>query len=84
MFKPTAPRPATVTGTIVILRRTSNTKNGNPNYTITLDNGQSYRLVSDSSLAGRINNSDFQDFLHTFTLNGHGRITTAALAQISA
>jgi len=48
-------------GVITHLERLNNSINGNPAYRVTLDNGNSYRTQSDSSVSYEINNGTYRD-----------------------
>ena len=70
----------TVTGKIVAVQRTRNSKEGNPSFDISVDTGHAtVRLVTsaDASLAHSISNSEYRTQSHIFHLDKHGKVTRA-------
>lgn len=70
----------TVTGRVVGTEYASTSYYGNPAYWVTLDNGETYRTMDNSSLAYGIQNPEYRDEPHVFTLTRAGRIRNAQRA----
>ena len=64
-----------VTGRVVDTHRHGNTVYGNPIYSVTLDNGQTYRISDNASLNYGIANAEYRDVPHVFDLTRAGRIS---------
>lgn len=67
----------TVTGKVVTTRHNSTSYYGNPQYAVTLDNGETYLTSHDASIAYAITNREYRDYDHVFTLTRAGRIKSA-------
>ena len=67
----------TVTGKVVATKRVGTSTMGNPTFMVTLDNGEMYRTMSNTSLAYAIENPEYRDRVHVFTLTKAGRIRSA-------
>lgn len=73
----------TVVGKVASTKYTSSTRSGNPRFLVDIQGeGRTYRLptVPDSSIAGRIENSEFREINHRFFLDSRGRIMRAEVA----
>ena len=57
-----------VTGKVVSTRHAGTSVNGNPTYDVTFDNGYTYRMSSDTSLAYGITNPEYRESAHQFEL----------------
>ena len=70
--------PATIHGKIIDMKRMRNTPNGNPRWEVTIlaSDGVRYlvRSAPDSSLAGRLDNTEFRTTDHTFSVNKDGQL----------
>lgn len=71
-------KPSTVTGKVVRVIRHGHTYYGNPIMSITLDNGETYRITNNSGIVYAIENRDYRDAAHTFRLTHAGRIAGLA------
>jgi hypothetical protein len=65
----------TETKTIVGIDRMSSSRNGNPRYRLTFDDGTSAPLQPDSSIAYGINNPEYRSGPVRVTFNGRGHVT---------
>ena len=64
----------TVTGKVVNTIRHGHTYYGNPMMSVTLDNGETYRITNDAGIAYSIENLEYKETAHTFILTRAGRI----------
>lgn len=73
--------PHSVVGTLSTVRRIGNTRNGNGKFRVIVVTENLGEIVldtsPDSTVAGRIDNTEFRTTPHRFTLNGRGQITHA-------
>lgn len=69
-----AQAPNTDEGVIVSIERIKNSIYGNPNFRVTLDNGNSYRTSSDSSVVYEIENPCFRNVTVRLLLTAAHRI----------
>lgn len=65
----------TIIGKIRSVERLGCTIWGNPMHKVRLSNGSTYRVQNDAALNYEINNREFRDHLHVFTLTKAGRIS---------
>jgi hypothetical protein len=65
----------TETKTIVGIDRMPSSRNGNPRYRLTFDDGTSAPLQPDSSIAYGINNREYRSGPVRVTFNGRGHVT---------
>ena len=68
---------STVTGTVVATKHAGTSGMGNPSYWVALDNGEIYRTSANTSLAYGIENPEYRNEPHVFTLTAAGRIRSA-------
>lgn len=68
---------STVTGKVVATHHNSTSYYGNPQYAVTLDNGETYLTSHNASIAYAITNREYRDNNHVYTLTRAGRIKTA-------
>lgn len=69
-----------VRGRVIDVRPVGQTRNGNTTKQVTVrtaSGDEILRTAPDSSIAIAIGNLEFREIEHEFTLNAHGRITTA-------
>lgn len=69
-----------VTGRVVDAQPAGRTRNGNTTKRVTVRTASGeeiLRTAPDSSIGIAIGNAEYREHEHVFTLNGHGRITTA-------
>lgn len=64
----------TVTGTVTETRFMGLSQFGNPQYAVTLSDGQKYRTEPDSIFGYSITNSEYQNSPHTFHIDSWNRI----------
>ena len=57
-----------VTGKVVSTRHAGTSVNGNPSYWVTMDNGSTYGMRSDTSLAYGITNPEYRESVHEYEL----------------
>lgn len=67
----------TVTGKVVSVKYAGASHYGNPAYFVTLDNDETYRTMSDAMISYAIENPEYRDEPHVFTLTRAGRIRSA-------
>lgn len=65
---------SSVTGKVVSTKFIGRSKYGNPSYSVLLDNGVEYRTSANANIAYAINNGEFRDYAHEFTLTKAGRL----------
>lgn len=72
---------STVTGVVRLASRIGVTSMGNPMWRIVIEDANGslgeFRLSANSSLAGAIDNSEFRERAHVFTLTRAGRVDSA-------
>jgi len=66
---------ASVTGRVTATKRIGQSRNGNPSFSVTLNDGVTYRTASDAALSYAIENSEYQKSPHTFGLDRDGKLT---------
>ena len=64
-----------VIGKVVSTHRLTSSKNGNPRFNVTLDNGFTYQTAVDSGLAYEIQNLEFREIDHEFDVSARGRFS---------
>ena len=57
-----------VTGKVVSTRRGPSSVNGNPSYWVTMDDGATYGMQADTSLAYGITNPEYRESAHQYDL----------------
>lgn len=62
-------------GSVVSCERLSNSRNGNPRYEVTFNDGNWFKTQVDGSVGYEINNPEWRSGTHIIGLNGWGHIT---------
>lgn len=73
---------STVTGRVIDVQPSGRTHYGNPTKRVTVrtaSGDEILRTAPDSSIAFAIENAEYREQSHEFTLNAHGRITAARM-----
>ena len=70
---------ATVSGKVIGITRHGHTVWGNPIVSVTLDNGETYRVSNDAGIVYGIGNSEYRERAHTFELTRAGRLSGRVL-----